>query len=457
MMLLETSSKREDFIVVTNDSDLELITTSIEKIEFQGFFTPECIEILVEKRARITEIEVRNVRLSDFSVEQLCTCDLKRLERLRLVSCGLTENHAISIANAFKGREKLLRELMIASNHIGDRGVEALCDAFVELESISLSDTKISRDGVMKVMNHVRETGIRSVFLDEDDWDSNVVHTILVELQNCSSVISFTLRLGQFTDRESKLLGEIIASNDSMDYLCLDSSNMNALGMQYLSKALVANNHLEMLDLSGTILEVAGIIDLAFGIRTNKCIAHLVLSGCGIGNAGLKALILGLYGNSSIEHLYLDSNDITEVECISKFIYDTNRIRTLIMAKNAIGDFGGIQFANLLKNVSCIQELDISNCGLSIQVQFLFKSILLETCFLSLKVHNDSIEDPSQGILTEILEEINLRNSKIEQFCDRMELVRWISRYSLSRSISLKAELCAILPPIFEFASSSNE
>ncbi|XP_051744320.1 NACHT, LRR and PYD domains-containing protein 12-like isoform X6 [Ctenopharyngodon idella] len=263
---------------------------------------------------------------------------LKHLEKLKLASCNLTDQHCEIVASALQSSNSMLRELDLTNNDLQDSGVKLLCAGLkspnCQLNILRLSYCMVSEEGCAALASAL---------------SSNPSH--LKELD---------LSYNHPGESGKKLLSDTLKH---LDKLKLVGCNLTDLHCEIVASALQSSNSLlRELDLSKNDLQDSAVKLLCPGLKSPNCQLNILrLSGCMVSEEGCAALASALSSNPS--HLReLDLSYNHPGESGKKLLSDTlKHLDKLKLSGCMVSEEGCAALASALSsNPSHLRELDLS-------------------------------------------------------------------------------------------------
>ncbi|XP_043290626.1 NACHT, LRR and PYD domains-containing protein 5 [Cervus canadensis] len=299
---------------------------------------PDCkIQNLIFKGARVTPglrhlwmtlIVNRNIKHLDLTgsslreEEVLMACEALRhphcaLESLRLDHCGLTQASCRAISQVL-ATSVSLKSLSLMGNKVADQGVKSLCDAM-----------KVTPCTLQKLI-----------------------------LGNCG-----------LTAAACQDLASALIENQSLTHLCLSGDELGSEGMSLLCRAVkLPSCGLQKLALHACSLDVAGCGFLGFALMGNRHLTHLSLSMNPLEDPGMNLLCeVMMEPSCPLRDLDLVKCCLTAACCksLSHVIMRSQRLRSLDLAANALGDEGIAALCEGLKQKNSLTRLGLEACGLT--------------------------------------------------------------------------------------------
>ncbi|KAF1451413.1 Leucine-rich repeat-containing protein 74A, partial [Spheniscus demersus] len=244
-------------------------------------------------------------------------------------NCILAEG-AICIAEMLRENSSL-QELNISNNHLDTAGAEAI--ASLLLDNMSYLHTLQLSGGLWL------QLAGRSHCL-----------CTFVSLQGNYQVKELDLSHNEFYEKGGQLLGQMLASNTTLEILDLSWNHLRRQGTVALGTGLRSNSALKILNLSWNGVGNEGALALGEALKVNTVLVHLDISNNQINNEGAKKLCRGLEVNGKLKILKMANNPLT-----------TEGATALVTSvrKNPKSMMEEINISNVLVNETFIKLLDL--------------------------------------------------------------------------------------------------
>ncbi|XP_073699490.1 uncharacterized protein [Garra rufa] len=262
----------------------------------------EIVASVLQSSNSLRELDLSNNHLQDSGVELLCT-GLKsptcQLNKLRLTDCNLTDRHCEIVASVLQS-SNCLRELDLSNNHLQDSGVELLCTGLkrptcqfnkLRLVSCDLTDQCC---GILASTLQSSDYPLRELDLSKNDLHDSGVNLLSLGLKSPNCQLNI-LRLVScdLTDQCCSILASTVQSSDyPLRELDLSKNDLQDSGVNLLSLGLKSPNcQLNILRLSHCLVTVEGCAALASALSSNPShLRELDLSYNHPGESGVKLL-----------------------------------------------------------------------------------------------------------------------------------------------------------------------
>ncbi|XP_062396096.1 NACHT, LRR and PYD domains-containing protein 12-like isoform X3 [Sardina pilchardus] len=329
----------------------------------------EVVASAVQHMVSLTELDLSDNHMNITGIQRLnagiCSPNCK-LQKLRLVGCGLTEKSGDILAFALQSVNSHLRELDLSKNTLGDCGGKlssGTLNPHCKIKTLRLAGCKLSEKPCEVVAFAVKHM----VSLTELDLSGNHMNITGIQLLNagiCSPSCELqTLRLAdcKLTEKSCEIV-----------ILALQS----------------ANSPLRELDLSQNDLKVSE-EKLLSSLQSPKCkLETLRLVGCGLTEKSGGILAFALQSvNSHLRDLDLSKNTLGD--CGGKLSSGTLnphcKMETLRLASCKLTDESCEVVASAVQHVVSLTELDLSGIHMNITaVQLLSAGISHSNCKLQI-------------------------------------------------------------------------
>ncbi|NXG83739.1 LR74A protein, partial [Stercorarius parasiticus] len=259
-------------------------------------------------------------------------------------------------------------------NHrgLGPKGVKAIAIALVSNTTIThleLEDNCILAEGAICIAEMLREnSSLQKLNMSNNNLDTAGAKAIAsLLLDNMSSLHALQLSGGLYLARRSHCLCTFVSlqGNYQVKELDLSHNEFSEKGGQLLGQMLASNTTLEILDLSWNHLWRKGTEALGRGLRGNGALKILNLSWNGVGNEGALALGEALKVNKVLVHLDISNNQINNegAKKLCRGLEVNGKLQILKMANNPLTVEGAIELViSIRKNPqSMMEEINISN------------------------------------------------------------------------------------------------
>eukprot|EP01133_Synstelium_polycarpum_P018800 gene18800-22483_t len=148
----------------------------------------------------------------------------------------------------------------------------------------------------------------------------------------------------------AEAIADYIKNNidSKIDTWYIAGNNFDEEGMIHIADALANDTKVRALWLKRNPLLSGGVRPIARMLETNCYLETLDLLNCGILDQGVSTLFASLMINTTLKHLYIDTNGLTVASAITVRKHletGTNRLETIYMSCNYLGDKGAYEIA----------------------------------------------------------------------------------------------------------------
>ncbi|NWU48314.1 LR74A protein, partial [Dromas ardeola] len=242
-------------------------------------------------------------------------------------NCILAEG-AICIAEMLRENSSL-QKLNISNNHLDTAGAKAIASLLLDNMS-NLHALHLSGGLYLARRSHC--------------------FCSFVSLQGNYQVKELDLSHNEFSEKGGQLLGQMLASNTTLEILDLSWNHLWRKGTEALGRGLRGNGALKILNLSWNGVGNEGALALAEALKVNKVLVHLDISNNQINNEGAKKLCRGLEVNGKLQILKMANNPLT-VEGATELV--------ISIRKNPQSMMEEINISNVLVNETFIKLLNL--------------------------------------------------------------------------------------------------
>ncbi|XP_077100301.1 NACHT, LRR and PYD domains-containing protein 12-like [Siphateles boraxobius] len=223
-----------------------------------------------------------------------------KLEILKLIDCGVTDEGCAALASALRSNPSHLRQLNMSWNVLGNSGVKLLSgvleDPHCRLEILTLSDCGVTDEGCSALASALRSnpSHLRQLDLTVNDLGNSVnLLSAVLEDPRCHLEI-LKLNYCGVTDEGCAALASALRSNPRQ--LNLSGNKLGVSGLTLLCAGLEDPHcNLEKLELYDCGVTDEGCAALASALRSNPShLKQLNLTGNNLGDSGLTLLCAGL-------------------------------------------------------------------------------------------------------------------------------------------------------------------
>ncbi|XP_058626763.1 uncharacterized protein LOC131537397 [Onychostoma macrolepis] len=381
---------------------------------------------VLESDTSLKELNMNNNNLQDSGVKLLCTGLKSKLEILSFSKCEITEESCSDFASVLSSDSSSLKYLDLSSNNLQDSGVKLLSDGLKEnrkLEKMRLSDCSITEEGYKALASALRSNPLHLIELDltgNDPGQSGVKElSDLLQDPNCQLK---TLRLNncELTEKSCSVLATVLSSKTILKEMNLNNSHLLDSGVKEICEGLKNPVcELKILKLSDCSVTEEGYKSLASALRSNPLhLIELDLIGNDPGQSGVKELNDLLKDpNCQLKTLRL-LGPAADVACqYVTGIVGKNplNLRELNLSGHELGDTRVNQLAALLQDKHCkLNTLQLSDCGLTEKSCSALATVLRSNPSLKeLDMSNNNLQDSGVKKLQSGLENTNCTLEKL--------------------------------------------
>ncbi|NXJ62192.1 LR74A protein, partial [Rostratula benghalensis] len=259
-------------------------------------------------------------------------------------------------------------------NHhgLGPKGVKAIAIALLSNTTVThleLEDNCILADGAICIAEMLQENScLQKLNISNNHLDTAGAKAIAsLLLNNTSYIYALQLSGELYLARRSHCLCTFVSlqGNYQVKELDLSHNEFSEKGGQLLGQMLATNSTLEILDLSWNYLWRKGSEALGRGLRGNDALKVLNLSWNGIGNEGALALGEALKVNNVLVHLDISNNQINNegAKKLCRGLEVNGKLKNLQMANNPLTVDGAMELVTSVRknSQSMMEEINISN------------------------------------------------------------------------------------------------
>jgi len=183
---------------------------------------------------------------------------------------------------------------------------------------------------------------------------------------------------------------------------------------------LASDNTIKELVLDSTGIRYHGAHVLGKALHTNQCILILNLNWCYLGNEGVKEITSGLLNNTTLETLYLEQNYINETGgiAIGHLLKYNMTLKNINLEYNPIGSLGLYSIFDALFYNTCLTTLSLGSTKLD-DTSLIAKVLYENKTLVELNLDCNNIGDKGAYLLGKTLEHnntleiLNLRSNNI--------------------------------------------
>ena len=320
----------------------------------------------LETSTSLKELFITSAISREEEIKILCEHLLRNasLERITLDLRGCSDRGAQHLADLI-GQSKHVKWFSLLLNGVTAVGAKALAGALAKstllgfsiyATQLDLHDRCIGDGGARHFADALRTTAsLCSICIAQNGVTDLGLESILVALQSNRVVTALDLHSNKITHRGAFQLAVYLSSNTSLKQLTLDENHeIGSEGAKEIALALCNNASLETLCLKSCCIGRKGGERFGMTLNQNEALRELILCGnVDIGDDAIELLCRGLKRNSCLEQLDLSSCGVGDGGCsaLADALIENTRLTHLFLDKNGIGDGGALALsAALSKN-----------------------------------------------------------------------------------------------------------
>ncbi|EDQ87376.1 uncharacterized protein MONBRDRAFT_33462 [Monosiga brevicollis MX1] len=185
-------------------------------------------------------------------------------------------------------------------------------------------------------------------------------------LRDDTSVTVLDLRYNAITDKGAEALAEMLEMNRTIKTLLLDGNDIQAEGAGHLALAFQMNETVQRLGLSHNRLGSEGNLALANMLQVNHKLTALNVAQTDNDITSCIAYFTVLRTHPSLQEVNLSRPNLfsTQEETAvhaAEMLLDNTVLKTVVLQKHGITDFGAARLAQSLQKNTSLQGLDLRN------------------------------------------------------------------------------------------------
>lgn len=373
-----------------NISSLRGNTISLSKHNY-GDLETIVISSFVHSNKILTNLDLSDNKIGDPGAKALCQA-LK--DKTKVTSVDLRYNSKIGSNGAKMFSEVIIKNKSIKTfSHIP---VSDLRENNCTVMSLIIQDAGIGITEAMVIASLLQiNTILKTLNLSNSPWQQGLIGdigaTAIAEaLRQNTTLLNLNLTGNEITDIGSKNIGNILKDNSTLLSLGMAKNNIGDIGVTSIAASLKCNTTLTELNLNGNRIGDAGAAQSGNSLKKNSTLVNLLLGDNQIGDNGVQAIAESLEYNSTLKELYLGVNRIGDVgaQAISKRLKQNSTLLELYLGVNKIGDVGAQAIGKGLKKNSSLKVLSllmnqISDRGIEAIVDGFKENKTLQTIYLN--------------------------------------------------------------------------
>lgn len=343
-------------------------------------FSPEVCKMIGHGLSKNTSIEKlhmcynNSLRIEGISILLTSLKINKTLQNLFFNDNSL-KREGSKILSGYLKDNQILKELYIEKNDIGDEGLFYIANSLKNnkcLEILNLSENHITAVGLKSLSSLLGQENKIFEKQTEVQYDINMINifsedqtenekstniSININYKSLCSLKKLFLRNNLFNNDEgSKILGEIVKNNKSLNFLDISNNALSENLIKPLSNAIKLNRTLENLILETNSLGSLGCSILCEGLKLNKGIQFLNLRNNTVGFEGAKHISDMLMVNRTLSNLNLQANLLDEhsITLIADKIGYNTELKIINLAYNQLPNANDV-----LTNLSLAKDVII--------------------------------------------------------------------------------------------------
>lgn len=341
------------------------------------------------------------------------------------LTSGIITNLSQSLSTSFS-----LQSLNLSSNILEFDAVKSLCNTLLKktqsLKNLYLEATSLDAESLKILCDCLAHTkGFTKLSLADNLFQAEHGQALIALLKGNSDLEWLNLT-GIFPSIEGyKSIGKAIDENKKLNSLILESTKLETEELSQISDSISKHKALKKLSLADNALDDTSAIDINKIIEKSISIEELSVRCNSLGVEAMKLITSGMKSNVNFKRLNVRKNLVLAEG--SKIIADFLRgspcfLEELDMSFNQIGEEGGKEIADSLKNNKGIKKIDLGDneladefalvMGETIKSNATLEQVILESnCITNIGIHKIS-----EGIKeTSSITIINLENNAYTQ------------------------------------------
>ncbi|KAM9342146.1 NACHT, LRR and PYD domains-containing protein 12 [Pholidichthys leucotaenia] len=310
-------------ILLAGLKDCKLQKLSVPGCKLTGASCGDLVPLLTSETSQLSVLELRYNPIGDECLAKLCRALHSphcKLSELWFNNCELTATSMEALSAVLCSGQSQLRHVELASNRIGDSGVQALCKGLqhplCKLEHLSLFDTELTS----ACCPYLKEALMSEHFtLSELDLSLNELGEGVLLLchafrQPGCPIKTLRLVRCELNEEVFKELGSLLKNETcQLKSLSVGLNNVGDKGVKPLWEA-VAHPHclLENLDVEMTRLTDACVEDLCAALRASKTLKTLEMRNNTLTDVSVPAIVEAIQSSDSMEEMCLRYNEFSE-------------------------------------------------------------------------------------------------------------------------------------------------
>jgi len=263
----------------------------------------------------LKELDLADNRIGDKGVDHLAPslASLDSLELLSLHNNDIGDEGAICLSTALLQMKNLTR-LILFSNRIRQAGARSLAKSFPEcprLKILALGDNQIGDKGCEYLATQLPKVeALETISISGNDIGYVGMQSMVECLPKCRNLNEFAAHTNRIDDAGLELLAGVLPQCSHLTWLELGVNAFSDSGVSKLARVLPSCEELFRLDLQSNKISDQGATRLALALQSCKKLTKCVLSDCNIGDAGARSFAAAIPKAPKLDLLYLDGNQL---------------------------------------------------------------------------------------------------------------------------------------------------
>lgn len=260
---------------------------------------------------------------------------------------------------------------------------------------------------VSQAISALRRGTVCSVVLNRMKLKSKDVERLAALLRTSTAVILLDLSINEVGDEGVVALAQSLKDNQTLTELNLEANDFTRVGIVELVSCLNNNKVLRKLEIGHNMCNSEGARRMGELLRNNTALTYLGLDGSRLGCDGAQHLAAALCANTTLLSLNLSYCRIEEegARRLGIALQQNETLTILSLRGNYCSALAAELLAPGLAANKALTYLDLSSCHVSEGAVALANALTVNTALQSLRLDENSIEDPGAEALVEALKE----------------------------------------------------